>query len=360
MLLYLPRELRDEIYVQLFSSTRLTFGDKFVTLGRRVRMKPAPQTLAILLTCRQINQEAGALWLRHVLFNFEDPLAMLDKLLELPSTTRSKIRHVRTRGHRDNHETSIHYDFSNNLPYALKLLPNLCLQRVNITMLARGDTLYHTIDELIKQGKGWKELRIVTREAKMYDLHSRVGLSIFNNFKPQPSTWEEDLLKRDGADSGFSVNIYRSVEYDAPGAVFDPSRRELIANPFPVQQEDATLASSATNEYSIRSSNKHGPMRDILFVIKRGRKADIAQPIENDNEDIQAFRRQLIEGEVNREMLPRQAQKMTVRELRRNYIETPSNNGECDTRLVRYKPRRHDQLDKYDDIDEHEWTGRMW
>jgi hypothetical protein len=98
MFLQIPRELRDKIYFCLFASTRITFGKRNTSQSTTKTMKPAPNALVILRTCRQINQEAGPLWLGHVLFNFENPEDLLDKLSTLPSITLSQIRHVRTGG----------------------------------------------------------------------------------------------------------------------------------------------------------------------------------------------------------------------------------------------------------------------
>ena len=98
--LLLPRELRFQIYNYLFASTRLTFGKKLVSCSERRAMKPAPNSLAILRTCRQINLEARAFWLGRVLFNFECVESLLDKLSAQPSSIVGQIRHLRINGAR--------------------------------------------------------------------------------------------------------------------------------------------------------------------------------------------------------------------------------------------------------------------
>lgn len=90
-LLQLPRELRDAMWVYLFSSTRLTFS----TCRAYRQWKPAPNSLALLRTCTQIYEETKNLWLGYVLFNFHDGETLLDKLDPLPLSVLSQIRHIR-------------------------------------------------------------------------------------------------------------------------------------------------------------------------------------------------------------------------------------------------------------------------
>jgi hypothetical protein len=46
--------------------------------------------------------------------------------------------------------------------------------------------------------------------------------------KPQPSTWNEILFQRDGANSGASVTVYRSTQSDVPGAITQPRTRQIF------------------------------------------------------------------------------------------------------------------------------------
>jgi hypothetical protein len=75
MFLELPGEIRNQIYETLFTSTRLSSG---VWRSDKKWIKPAPNSLAIVRTCRQTNQEARSLWLGRVLFHFENIQSMLD------------------------------------------------------------------------------------------------------------------------------------------------------------------------------------------------------------------------------------------------------------------------------------------
>lgn len=100
-LLQLQRELRDQIYKHLFWSTRLTFGKRYFLHGKDPKfvantrendymikwLKPAPNSLAILRTCRQTYSETTNRWIGEVLFNFERTVDMLDKLDSLSPST---------------------------------------------------------------------------------------------------------------------------------------------------------------------------------------------------------------------------------------------------------------------------------
>src|SRR5436190_19591143 len=58
MFLNLPPELRNQVYACLFASTTFVFGIKSTSIGTKI-MRPAPNSLAVLHTCRQVNHEAG-------------------------------------------------------------------------------------------------------------------------------------------------------------------------------------------------------------------------------------------------------------------------------------------------------------
>ncbi|KAK5989318.1 hypothetical protein PT974_10833 [Cladobotryum mycophilum] len=94
LLLKLPLELRHEIYVHLFSNTRLLSGFRYVEDDCILRIVPAPNALTLLHTCRQFNLKIGKTWLGLVLFYFENPPDMMDKLTSLHPGIRSMIRYI--------------------------------------------------------------------------------------------------------------------------------------------------------------------------------------------------------------------------------------------------------------------------
>lgn len=274
MLLQLPGEIRNQIYTCLFASTRLTFGERNITRITVKTMKPAPNSLAILRTCRQIKQDAEALWLGLVLFNFENPVYMLDKLSTLPLTTLSEIRHVRVGG-RPLRLQPIGYDDDvyYRLVWALKLLPGLRLDKLTVLGPSSGEIAYDTLGGLIRYGNGWRELHFITPNSKM------LGFAKIEMFmadpclrEPQPSTWNDILFRRDGANSGASVTIYRSTQSNSPGAVINPRTRQPFEQKLiPENQADFGVA----EDRPLLSGS--GASKELLVVVKRGRHAHIAE-----------------------------------------------------------------------------------
>jgi hypothetical protein len=189
-LLRLPGEVREQIYDDLFVSTRVSFGQRGIErIGSR-NLKPAPHALAVLRVCRLIHEEAKSLWLSRILFNFEDVESLLDKFSTLPLDILSQIRHVRTRGH--DLMLGPHY----RLVDVLTLLPGLQLDTITVLGLNQGLMNYDTLGGLIEFGDGWRELRYITRDSTV--LGFRCGQSITRSFlrRPQPTDWNKTLLKR--------------------------------------------------------------------------------------------------------------------------------------------------------------------
>ena len=148
----LPPEVRNLIYSFLFESTRISFGKTSKFRGNESynsNIKPQTNALAILRTCRAINQEASKLWLGKVLFHFEDPVDMLDKLTALSVGVRSEIRHVRTGGRPfmvrfDDHGHNI------KLAWQMRLLEGLRLDTLTVLSHSVGDVAYNTLEGLIR------------------------------------------------------------------------------------------------------------------------------------------------------------------------------------------------------------------
>jgi hypothetical protein len=338
MFLQIPCELRDQIYVCLFASTRITFGKKSTSRIITKTMKPAPNSLAILRTCRQINQEAGAFWLGHVLFNFEHPEDLLDKLSILPPTTLSQIRHLRTSGRPlmlqpIGYDDDVYY----RLVWALKLLPGLRLDRLTVLGWSRGEIGYDTLDGLIKYGNGWRELRFITLNSTMHHFTEMDILGDLDWHKPQPSTWEEILRQRDGADSGASITIYRSIQSDAPGAVMNPYRRQILEGTFP--GEPGKLGATDTENIELREKENR---KEVLFVVKRGHAAEIVEqdgPPYTLEDDIRQW-----------------AHGMTWNEIRRQCIDFLMDEDMDEDDLFQTEKDEEVEVDNYKEVDEYEWN----
>lgn len=292
------------IYWHLFTSTRLTSGYRIVVGPKIRRTKPASNSLAILRTCRLIKQEAEGLWLGQVLFNFFNPEDMLNKLSELPPTALSQIRHVRVGGDSvvltpidDEYSEDEYYRFV----WAIKLLPGLCLDTLTVLgpSTSNGILAYDTLDGLIKHGNGWKELRFITRYSDMFAFEK---MDPYRR-RPQPSTWNDILIQRDGLDSGASVTIYRSTQCDAPGAVLNPETRQLFEQKPPSSPEDLEKF-GVEEDKQLLDMTENG--KAFLVVVKRGRQAQILEqvdPAHFHERDIRHWARDMTWTEIRRECL---------------------------------------------------------
>ncbi|KAM0263141.1 hypothetical protein ACHAQJ_001294 [Trichoderma viride] len=274
LLMQLPHELRYKIYFDLFSSTRFTSGKRSMSRRGRLRMASAPHGLAFLFSCRQAYIEIGKTWLTQVLFCFESPEAMLDKLAKITLETRSMIRNVRVSG--DPWLISFDEDYIYYRTHqAFKLLPGLKLDRLTVLGPKEPEISYETLDFLIRYGDGWKELRYMSHASALLaykhnwitrddDLHKDRYLR-----KPQPAGWQQNLENRDSPGSGASVTIYRSTTPHRSGSVMHAATRvQFMQTLSPDQdingfnEEDPQLMAPSERE------------KEMLVVVKRGRNAD--------------------------------------------------------------------------------------
>jgi hypothetical protein len=136
-LLRLPRELRDEIYFLLFESTRLAFGvrkEHYQATEKSKKTKPAPNSLAILRVCRQINGETHDIWVSRVTFNYESPKAFMSNMSSVPPPIVGQMRRMMIFYHSG--EWSIPYGVENRtiyeFPTLLRLFPSLNLTTLTI------------------------------------------------------------------------------------------------------------------------------------------------------------------------------------------------------------------------------------
>src|SRR5436190_16234235 len=95
LLLRLAREIRDLIWECLLSSTTLSSGEHYTSRITTYPVKPHPNSLAILRTCRQIHHETKDIWLKLVLFDFTHIEYLLDKFSPLPLPILSQIHRAR-------------------------------------------------------------------------------------------------------------------------------------------------------------------------------------------------------------------------------------------------------------------------
>ncbi|KAK3940173.1 hypothetical protein QBC46DRAFT_386147 [Diplogelasinospora grovesii] len=275
LLMQLPQELRDEIYSYLFFSTRISSGERaFGRIDHR-RIVPIPNALALLRTCRRVHSEIGHSWLHKVLFSFEDPEAMLNKLANISIETRSMIRHVRVSG------CPLVLSFEDDDVFyrtsaALKLLPGLKLDR--LTVMGGRDSMvcYETLDKLVKHSDGWKELYYLSHNSTFLGYKdtwpSWTGGPDADRYLrvPQPAGWQKILEDRDGPASCPSVAIYRSTNPGRACSVLHADLRVPFVQTLAAGQnlakfgkmEDAALMAAGERE------------KEVLVVVKRGRGLD--------------------------------------------------------------------------------------
>ncbi|KAF5120462.1 hypothetical protein E5D57_013816 [Metarhizium anisopliae] len=196
----LPQELRISIYGYLFLSTRVSHGRRPVRRIAEIRITPAPNSLALLRTCRRVRTEIGDSWLGQVLFSFEDTETMMVKLAALSMATLSKIRHLRIRGETlmlSFGDEDVYYcdgtrararsnatwikrlftrrlcpkvgpfPYNYRLVHILKLLPGLQLDTFTVLNMYGESVSYDVLNTLIKYGEGWKELRFISHGSSL-------------------------------------------------------------------------------------------------------------------------------------------------------------------------------------------------
>lgn len=296
----LPQEIRNEIYSHLFFSTRFAFGHKFTSKTTCVRLQPAPNGLALLRACHRANDEIGDSWMGKVLFSFEDPMTLLDKLVHLPKAKLSKIRHLRVSalwtfqsffplryrcfersmilrmlGSREMDST-----FIPAVDEALKFLPSLKLDRLTVLAGHSSAAAYESLDDLVSSGQGWKELCFISHDSTMLgwrlDQPSPFNWLLGAKRRPrssQPSHWQSDLDYRDGADSGASVKIYRSLQSSTSRSVLNSSHREPYEQTREVQRDENGVY--AEDDF-LMCGEQSG--KEVLVVVTRGTGAKYEMP----------------------------------------------------------------------------------
>ncbi|KAK7531428.1 uncharacterized protein J3D65DRAFT_637579 [Phyllosticta citribraziliensis] len=256
----LPQELRDKIYLAVFSSTRLS---SFT----------APNALALLRVCQRIHSEIGNTWLKQVLFNFETPEAMLNRLANIPMEKRTLIRHMRVS------DGPLVLSFGDEDVFyriyaALQLLPGLKLDRLTVLTGRVLKVAYESLDRLIKVSSGWKELYFISHTSMLLGYQTEPDPLAQDPYyymrKPQPSSWQRQLEARDGSLSNPSVAVYRTKSTAFNGAILDPEKRVSFEQKLPSSQ---TLAQYAQTEDSTISAAGERE-KEMLVIVKRGQGVD--------------------------------------------------------------------------------------
>ncbi|KAH7139663.1 hypothetical protein B0J13DRAFT_638606 [Dactylonectria estremocensis] len=276
----LPAEIRNEIYSILFSSTRLTYGSRHPLRMNSSNIKPAPNALALIQTCRQAKEEIGDTWISQITLRFEDPETMLEKLTSLPPGAISNIRHLHILGYTlilSVPQGSVRFRLSK----ILKLLPGLCLDTITILSDRGTYFIYDTVTELLRDSCGWKELRYITRSSDVLGFAKSAYYQPVKKSEkyrywrlPQPLYWQYVLKKRDGASSRPSVVMYRSRMSDSPGTVIDPKTRVYFRQKVP-EGKEARKAFGIAEDKELMADGEKG--KEIMIVARRGAGVDYEQ-----------------------------------------------------------------------------------
>jgi hypothetical protein len=236
----------------------------------------ATHSLALLRACRQIYEETKSLWLGRILFDFNHVITLLDKLSSLPAFTLSRVRFIRVSADPLvlRVEGQNHHPFY-RLVWVLKLLPHLRLDTLTVLGTYHGPLNYITLGTFVQHGSCWKELRFATRDSSMlgFSRAEPMGVSDPYRRKPQPLSWNQILLARDGTDSKASVTVYRANQEMEFGAVFTPENsREFNQEIIPLETPETFVAKE-----NAELTGPNGRRRALLVVVKRGHQADISE-----------------------------------------------------------------------------------
>ncbi|KAK1817661.1 hypothetical protein LTR12_007969 [Friedmanniomyces endolithicus] len=284
-LMQLPQEMRDLIYGFVFCSTRFSYGKRAVGRNKLCRVLSANpgKALSLLRTCRRVHAETGNQCLSQVLFHFEDPEALLDKLSRVNDTVRGGIRNLRIFGlsllisqdDKGNAEEQNQY-LSNSTARILKLLPCLNLDKLTILGGIPAPLSYDTLDILIRHSDGWKELHFLSHDSEDLGYACSPDLMTLGYHgylrQPQPATWQAALERRDGPASRSSVMVYRSTD-STPCSLLDPNKRAVFTQHYEVGQSPRTYAS--VEDPALMAASER--TKEILVVVKRGVGVDYAE-----------------------------------------------------------------------------------
>jgi hypothetical protein len=261
-----PQEIRDEIYTELFSSTRISHGERALGGSKQRTIRTGPNALALIRACRRTRQEIGDRWLGLVHLSFEDLYSMLARLGGLPIATRAKIRHLRIR------ESLLdiadaYQSYELDVARSLDLLPGLQLRTLTVLSLAGEGRSYTNLDFLIGSSNGWQELRYISPDPSFLGFAEPISEP---KRDPQPSTWVRAMQGRDGSATQPSVTIYRATAKGIRCPMLDlatcvtyeqPSVGENAAEQYG-RSTDAFLASAAER------------VKEMMVVAVRGTGVD--------------------------------------------------------------------------------------
>lgn len=342
----LPLELRQSIYKSAFQSTRISHGERPVQRLERLNIRPIPNSLAVLRTCRRVRNEIGDSWLSQVRFSFEDPTTMMDKLAALPIARLAKVRHVRVRG-----ETQMlsfgDDDAYYRLVHLLPLLPGLQLDTLTVLNMYSNSVTYDTLNTLIMYSNGWKELRFISHSSAFLGYAYPRDESVRYQRRPQPSHWAGIMNDRDGIESKPSVTVYRSTLPGQVCSVTNEATRVVFEQP-PPDDNDPAVFGGREDPLLMAGSEKK---KELMVIVRRGKHVGYQQkenaPHLGDLGDIRT-----------------ECPNMTWSEIKARHIDLLEDEDEdfywSDDDLGNDAETVPKIVDSYQDVDEYGWTRLNW
>jgi len=280
-LLSLPKELRLEVYEHALSDTYY-----------RIPSTPPSFSIAWLRTCRHIYLEAASLVLPTIKFSFGTTEHLIFFLSSLSPEKVKQIRHITVHGT----PFGLYLDYpwfgsymTHTFCSALECFPGLQLATLTVRDCFHdnhyleepwGDiATYYDIQNLIKVGKGWRELRYVSCSTAI--LNWRPFQEWHEPRLPQPTTWDNLIKKRDGAQGGAGVEIWFGPVQQRPSSSSANSSGGLPSD----QRESSTIVQEVDAEDAIEVEEAVGGTgQDPAASENGGRSRQSLQPDSNEQD----------------------------------------------------------------------------
>lgn len=232
--------------------------------------------LALLEVCHSVRAEVlPILHLDHLQIHCDDTEHMLDFLFGLSEEQRAALRHLSIR------DKGICLYKVNGRGLGgpvywhevMPLFPGIQLDTLTIldefyrTQDNRRKEEYYLfywhIENTVRCGLGWKELRVICSDASVLTLEDDTLVSPAIPH-PQPTAWISTLRERDGIDSGTNVQIFIATkEYDGKeDVIYHTSKREVF-------DSSKILAEVRRARDGIAQATS----REVMIIMRRGAQA---------------------------------------------------------------------------------------
>lgn len=312
--------------------------------------KPKLHSLAVSWTCHQIHKETEVLWLGHVLFNFVDPLALLDKLPGLPPSSIPQIRHLRAENGPFRAPGCFDSGLINTcfLDLALHIFSGLRPESLIIFEESYLTSDYN-ISKMIQSGDGWENLHVAFLVMCLF-ANSKGVSHQFKDFENDIADWHRLLHDRDGNDLQASASLSYSTNPRGRGALLDFLNRRRLDTPLPFYEQLVVRACgvlpSGLDFYNID--------REMIVTVEQGKGVDVTIP----NNPSYDFDEVLVD--TLHDTLRLKSVTMTLRDRLRHIVFNEDGDIGCRQPSVALPLGAFEETsvvvrDGYDDVDEHRW-----